>query len=114
MNPLVELQIAVSPYLGKLEAFETAEEIRQFLAAEGIKAVPSSASTCAIAEYVRQGSGVRVCVSRYNTYIRSTSPVGKHTKAMSEFTQRFDRGEYRELLDWERSPQAIRVALCPS
>lgn len=96
-----DIRLAVTPYLEKLAGFETAEQIRDFLVVEGIKATRGNPYSCAIAEYVYRGSEVPVRVS--GVFTSSTSvlgfvTLGTHTDAMCEFIGNFDQNYYPELV----------------
>lgn len=103
---LAEMRIAVAPYLEKLAGFETSDQIRDFLVQEGVKANRMSGNSCAIAQYVRQGSGVERITTGYGStfaWIESgdgMSPklIDMHTHAMTAFVHRFDKGLYPELV----------------
>lgn len=123
---LAGIRLAIEPYAGKLAGFTTAQEIREFLAGEGIKATPKSGRSCAIAEYVRResgvddvrvtGGGISAAIgtsplalfygdgfgSRYRSnigdkYVTNYECVARNTEAMLEFIVAFDQGEYPEL-----------------
>lgn len=116
---LEDIKLTVGPYLNKLAAFDTHLEIRDFLAAEGVKAVRGRSMSCAIAKYVYQGSGQEVMVGRSMTeapvghgddvhvysvlnrkdqrMIVCAKTVGEHTPAMTDFVRYFDQGRYPEL-----------------
>lgn len=106
-----DIRLAVTPYLEKLAGFETAEQIRDFLVVEGIKATRGNPYSCAIAEYVYRGSEVPVRVSGACTSsasVLSSAPLsfappssatlGTHTDAMCEFVGNFDQNYYPELV----------------
>lgn len=108
-----DVRMAVLPYLNKLADFDTAEAIREFLVGENIQS-STGATRCAIAEYVRRGSGEEVSVHRTTTLRRrpSSEPVSlsdwwfmepqydriaDHSAAMKEFVENFDNHLYPEL-----------------
>lgn len=96
-----DIRLAVTPYLEKLAGFETAEQIRDFLVVEGIKATRGSTHRCAIAEYVYRGSEVPVrvsCVFTSSASVFSSATLGTHTDAMCEFVGNFDQNYYPELV----------------
>lgn len=124
-----DVLVAVEPYVGKLAGMRSADEIYEFLAGEGVKADVGQASSCAIAEYVYQKTGVEVAVdydgvyipvpnksdftgkgvkalyykSRDNvTEIRPVAAVAELTLPMATFVRFFDNGEYPELVSGER------------
>jgi hypothetical protein len=108
-----EIKLAVGPYVAKLAAFDTADEIRDFLVQEEIHAVRLDPKACALAAYVRRGSGqtVLVCNDMLRAIVTDivSTPAGrritistaevadKPTQAMSDFIVRFDSGKYPEL-----------------
>lgn len=110
---LGDMRMAVTPYLEKLAAFDTPDLIAEFLTAEGVKAVRVNGSYCAIAQYVRQGSGVEEIIVGSNSTnavvscdlgghgeagCLMTTSIGAHTVAMTKFVHRFDGGHYPELV----------------
>lgn len=120
---LVDIRIAVAPYLGKLEAFDTAEEIKDFLVGEGVKAHKRSANSCAIAKYVTDNTGQSVSVGGGAVVTRhpdgeeqallytgtpallyTGTPAFRYaelstcTPAMQDFIRTFDQGFYPELV----------------
>lgn len=119
---LQDVKTTVEPYLNKLVGFQSSREIADFLAVEGVRARKGAATSCAIAEYVQQGSGQRVYVAAEGTFqtkacdCRHTHLAGggsdgvivrrpwhsgeliqEHSSAMTNFIQDFDNGEYPEL-----------------
>lgn len=97
------LKVAVEPYRNKVAAFETAQEIREFLAGEGVKADLEGSTSCALAVYLSRESGCNVSVgletmSTFNDTFTDFLKVGTHTDAMSCFVCNFDRGLYPELV----------------
>jgi hypothetical protein len=90
-------RLAAEPYYQKLAAMESAEEIRQFLVAEEIKALPGVGNKCAIAQYIRNGSGEEVWVNNQTVNTPFYVSVGPNTAAMRTFIRNFDRGRYPEL-----------------
>jgi regulator of RNase E activity RraA len=56
------MRTAIEPYLGKLAGFQTADQIRDFLVGENVKAAVGGSTTCAIAEYVYQQTDIEVMV----------------------------------------------------
>lgn len=111
----------------KLSNFETAQEIREYLQSEGIKAIKNSRHSCALADWMKQITGVnRVVVnadisvgeklvpktwygemlitdgSRQKVAFTSEEKVPEyvfpHTKATLDFIRNFDDGEYPELV----------------
>lgn len=115
---LTDIKTSVTPYLDKLSTFTTENEIKDFLVQEGIKAQLHKPTSCAIAEYVRRGSGVLVRVEQTWTgvvhpdgaqgylfcdeagCIASTQveKIADHTVAMRLFVSSFDEGKYPELV----------------
>lgn len=100
-------RLAAQPYVDKLAAFQTAQEIRDFLVDEEIKAHPVQARACAIAMYVSRGSGEQVSVARslgvclagfVEDRVGKLTEVGACTPAMREFIANFDNGRYPELM----------------
>lgn len=96
------VRLAVMPYIDKLAAFDTAEGIREFFAAEGVKARVGNGTDCAIAQYVWDGSGRQVYVGRYDVMclIENSKQVTLfgNTAAMQDFIGNFDCGRYPELV----------------
>jgi hypothetical protein len=108
-----DLQLAVGPYLRKLEGMQSADEIERFMMAEGVKAYKRSASSCAVAAYVRRESNVGVmafykAISAWTSELESSPgdaqritlrcrEVMTPTPAMKDFMLRFDKGEYPDL-----------------
>lgn len=111
------------PYINKLKAFQTSREIAKFLIGEGIKAEQRRNMSCALAEYIHEGSGTYVSVSYENicsssVRLDSTNPRSRQcyleddgtlswvesevlavpTVAMKKFIADFDLGEYPELI----------------
>lgn len=116
---LAESRMVVEPYFEKLTAFESADQIRDFLVAEGIKANKGRSTSCAIAEYVHCNSGERVHIgtdrlgifhdggdiafwtadpSADSLVSTAYSVVRDHTAAMIAFIINFDLGKYPELV----------------
>lgn len=113
---LVDIRIAVAPYLGKLEAFDTAEGIKDFLVGEGVQAAyRKSMNSCAIAKYVTDNTGQSVNVSFVGVITHhpdgeeqfvglSGAPPFRYamlstcTPAMQHFIRNFDDGMYPELV----------------
>lgn len=92
---------AAMPYIDKLAAFDTADEIGKFLGAEGITGRIAKSTHCVIAEYIYQGIGQRVEVQTTSLVFRSAlqSEFVFHSDAMKEFICEFDEGGYPEL-EW--------------
>lgn len=117
---LNDIRTIIEPYIGKLSAFQTAEDIREFLKGEGILAEQRRPMHCAIAQYIRKETGQMVRVCRTETkapcedgtepliyfptdsalvaIIEKFAEVGKHTSAMTTFIDNFDDGYYPELV----------------
>jgi hypothetical protein len=116
---LNEIRTIVEPYIGKLSAFQTAEDIREFLKVEGILAEERRPMHCAIAQYIHKETGQMVRVCRTETKapcedgtepliyfptdsdfpkIAQFAEVGKHTSAMTTFIDNFDDGYYPDLV----------------
>lgn len=112
---LVDIRIAVAPYLGKLEAFDTAEGIKDFLRGEGVKAHKRSMNSCAIARYVTDNTGQSVNVGggavvtphpdgEEQVLLYTGTPAFRYAKlstctpAMQHFIRNFDDGMYPELV----------------
>lgn len=93
---------AMEPYHAKLAAFATPEEIRRFLAQEGVRGKRGSALSCPIAVYIsRSGEQAHVTVVSVGP---AASPVVRsfdNTDAMSNFVHRFDLRLYPELVEAE-------------
>lgn len=96
---LTNLRVAVEPYVGKLAGMGSPPEIREFLAAEGVKGICKAGTNCAIANYIRERSGQDVHVSGVG--IRSRYTLDKEfevTDPMRTFIVEFDEGLYPELV----------------
>lgn len=94
-----DITVAMEPYYAKLAALSTAEEIRDFLAAEGVRGWRRSHLACPIAAYISKGSGEPVNVDK-STIGPATCLSHRpfvHTSAMALFIMRFDYGAYPEL-----------------
>jgi hypothetical protein len=105
--------LAVEPYLRKLQECSSATEIRDFLVSEQIQATPGRVDGCALAAYLREKSGVDVCVHGGGVWMPefektiSVSVDGslsvaldhfpRHTQSMMDFVRNFDNGLYPEL-----------------
>lgn len=98
----------------KLSNLETAEEIREYFHSEGIKAITSSSYSCAIAEWMRQTTGIeKIRVAGVvevgekkmrrpllsDGYYTCFEPaiVFNHTRATLDFMKMFDQGKCPEL-----------------
>jgi hypothetical protein len=95
-----DLQMAIEPYFNKLADMTSAEEIKDFLVSEEIKAVPAKRNACAIAVYVQDRSGEpNVEVSYGSTSCKNDARNVwlPHTTAMMLFVKNFDDGNYPEL-----------------
>lgn len=97
------LKVAVEPYRNKIAAFETAQEIREFLAGEGVKADFEGSTSCALAVYLSRESGCNVSVgldtmSTFSGCFKDYLRLGANTHAMFNFVCNFDRGMYPELV----------------
>jgi hypothetical protein len=90
----------MAPYYQKLADMQSAQEIRAFLASEGIRGVCGSTTQCPIAEYVGRRSGVPTCVGGWVIPVSGTggTPRPAMTPAMLNFIREFDRGIYEELV----------------
>jgi hypothetical protein len=101
---LAELIEIIRPYINVLSGFETAEEIRAFLAKEGVTGRTYESESCPVAEYLRAKSGFKVTVGYTKISACSTIPLlhlatlGVPTPAMVDFIINFDQGDYPELL----------------
>lgn len=98
------IRAAMEPYYNKIAALTTAEQIRAFLAAEGIRSPRYSFSrgmTCPIATYISRGCDHTVYVRNYEitaAYVEDKQYTNfSNTPAMREFIRRFDNSEYPEL-----------------
>lgn len=100
-----DIRLAAEPYFNKLAAFETAGEIRTFLAAENVKADQKSPTSCPIATYVGQDRPGRLMVFRRSVCAHVAPTVVEHgwstTPAMRMFIANFDEGIYPELIAGE-------------
>jgi hypothetical protein len=96
------------PYVEKLRALHTPEEIRDFLLHEEVKAQQSKATGCAIAVYLFEHTNHVVGVSQNHIYaftealgsqsVCSWPVVADTSEAMKQFVYNFDDGFYPELL----------------
>jgi hypothetical protein len=92
--------------VGKLAGFSSAQEVREFLASEGVKATPKKSDSCAIAHYLHRETEQIVSVHRGGVTVwEETLPfnfnrtqVAQHTAAMLDFINHFDHGDYPELI----------------
>lgn len=96
----VELEQITKRY-GSLVQCRTALEIRNVIAATGLKAERGNAFACALAEYMKLDCELdqydnSVAVSTGGTSINSF--VRPNTDAMADFVRNFDDGHYPELM----------------
>lgn len=103
----------------KLASFETAEEVRSYLASEGVKGNPSTPYDCPLSTWARETTGkpaVTCGLSTQDGGTISTWTLGENrdsisfplTKAMNEFACNFDAGQYPELVNPEWWPKEYR------
>src|ERR1700744_2575197 len=105
-SKLADTRAAFDPYFNKIAAFETADQIRDFLVTEGVKARRELSTSCALAQYMRR-SELNVHVYGDATHARAADSDGtwrepcwikqENTKAMARFVDRFDNGHSPEL-----------------
>lgn len=104
---LEEAKFTAGPYVEKIAMFQTAQEIRGFLASEGIQARMGCPHSCAIAEYVHKASGVEVSVGKavfvghvpvYENVVDGDDLILRNSGAMEDFILNFDTGLYPELV----------------
>lgn len=93
----MELMAALEPYVNKVSALDSAQEIRKFFVDEGIKACRNDGLSCAIAAYVRRGSGREVVVTYGGIRDLRMDKMFALTEAMDDFMIHFDGGFYPEL-----------------
>lgn len=118
---LRDVQLTVEPYVAKLTAMTSTNEIADFLVAEEIQAIPGNALACAIAEYLSEQTGFTFRVDRDGiavmhpqgdvkrsaidedgmVYDTQFVKVGDHTSVMKSFMRRFDACCYPELMSGE-------------
>jgi hypothetical protein len=101
--------LAVEPYLRKIQECSSASEIRDFLVSEQIQATRSRVDACALAVYLRDKSGVDVCVHGGGVWMPEfekevlypgrivAKHFPRHTHSMRDFLRNFDNGLYPEL-----------------
>lgn len=102
---LADTRAALEPYFNKVAAFETADEIRDFLVIEGVKAHRETSTSCALALYMRRSElTVHVFGDTTNVMVIGCDAWGnpdwvkqENTTAMEQFVHRFDNGQYPEL-----------------
>lgn len=119
---LIDIRSSVEPYLAKLAACTTSDEIKDFLVAEGVQGIQSRLLSCPIARYVSSGSEQCVVVTEEALFVTNESGIEqieqltsaqegaiaslaipglepfRHTAAMEEFILKFDCGYYPELV----------------
>jgi hypothetical protein len=96
----------VGVVMEKLHSFETADDIAGYFMDYGIKAEPQKARSCAISQFVEIETGYSVCTGsnklfvdlEENAVLRGLGDYYKHTPAMAEFVQNYDKGMYPELI----------------
>lgn len=98
---LEDMRLAV----GKLAGFSSAQEVREFLAGEGVKATPGNPSRCAIAHYLHRETEQTVSVHHggitvweEKALMSNSTHVAQHTEATLDFINHFDHGHYPELV----------------
>lgn len=102
---LADTRAALEPYFNKVAAFETADEIRDFLVTEGVKAHRQMSNSCALAQYMsRSELNVHVFGDNTTAMVIGCDAWGNpgwvrqvNTTAMEQFVYRFDNGQYPEL-----------------
>lgn len=96
-----------SVVMDKLQSFETAEDIAEFLKGYGIKARPGKSRYCAISEFVAIETNSPIVltstgmVSTYTNKLDGPAELDRRaecTNVMSEFIVKFDQGLYPDLI----------------
>lgn len=91
-------KLAIQPWVDKLGAM-TADGIAEFFQGEGIKADRADTVTCAVARFLKDQTGedIRVHTTRVSDGKTGLS-IMVLPETVKEFIQKFDRGEYPDLL----------------
>jgi hypothetical protein len=96
--------IDVSVLVDKLNSFETAKEVADFLHDQNVQGTPGSAETCVISQWVSRESGRNITTS---TYIKvwekgagqgAISELHKRSEIVASFIYAFDMGAFPELI----------------
>lgn len=90
----------------KLLQFETADEIAEFLFEQGVKGTRALSTSCAIANWMTETTGIGVAVNQiemWESYNGAVVNYGglvlhRHSDAISSFVIKFDEGHYPELI----------------
>ncbi len=87
--------------VNKFAEFKTADEVAEFLRERGIKGQIGNLNRCPIAEYVNGASGVNCEVDDDSVAVAFNDDAeAKYimSAAMKEFVQKFDAGDYPDLI----------------
>lgn len=96
---MIDFQVAFD----KLAQFETPGEIAKYLESCGIRACRRDASACAISQWMRNQTGLRIRTNYAEVGVLKpfssfdTTESESHTPAMSQFARNFDSGDYPDL-----------------
>ena len=101
----------------KLASLESADDIANLMRGYNIKAIPMDSMACAITEWMHGQTGLDIMTGAYVVkaikYVRRTSPINDEgimtyeavqdtvrstTAAMQLFIQKFDKGDYPDLI----------------
>jgi hypothetical protein len=96
--------IDVSVLVDKLNSFETAKEVADFLHDQNVQGTPGSAETCVISQWISRESERRVTTSanikvwEKNAGLGVITEMYKRSEIIASFIHAFDMGAFPELI----------------
>lgn len=98
------MSVDIDVVMNKLQSLETADELADLFSGYGIKAFPRQPNACAIAQFVKNETGLKIrtntiCTNYENEEGELIGEYYYHTDAMKDFIRKYDTGLYPDLID---------------